>query len=236
MPKVSALVYSRRLLRLLHVQTVSALGSRHLALTLLLVVAGSVAACAPDPERQRLERTTKATYDPQTGRLQRLTYDANKNGRIDTWTFMDGTKILRSEIDRDEDGKIDRWEYHGADGTLEKVGFSRANDGRADAWAYSGADGKVARVEISAKQDGTIDRREFYEQDALVRAEEDTNADGRSDKWETYAAGRVSTVSFDETGDGRPDRRLTYGPTGALVSIESEPDTQGRFTKRVAPR
>jgi hypothetical protein len=208
----------------------SAFGIWHLALTLSLVVA----ACAPDPERQRLAQTTKATYDPKTGRLQRLTYDANKNGRVDTWTFMDGTRILRSEIDRDEDGKIDRWEYHRADGTLEKVGFSRANDGNVDAWAYSGSDGRVARVEISAKQNGTIDRREFYEADSLVRAEEDTNGDGHIDKWETYAGGRLETVSFDETGDGRPDRRLTYGPTGALASIESETDAEGRFRKRVA--
>jgi hypothetical protein len=196
----------------------------------------SAVACAPDPEKERLKKTTQATYDPKTGRLQRLTYDGNKNGTIDTWTYMDGTKVLRSEIDRDEDGKIDRWEFHGADGALEKVGFSRAHDGKLDAWAYSGADGKVARVEISTKQDGAIDRREFYEGDALARAEEDTNADGRPDKWETYAQGRVASVAFDENGDGRPDRRLTYGPSGALVSIESAPDAGGAFTKRVQPK
>lgn len=198
-----------------------------------LVVVAALPACAPDPEQERLKATTKATYDQKTGRLQRLTYDANKNGRIDTWTFMDGTRILRSEIDRDEDGKIDRWEYHGADGTLEKVGFSRGNDGKVDAWAFSGADGRVARVEISLQQDGRIDRREWYEEDALVRAEEDTNADGLTDKWETYAGGRVASVAFDENGDGRPDRKLTYSEAGALVTIESAPDASGQYTKRV---
>ncbi|MGH9328950.1 MAG: hypothetical protein ACRD09_00780 [Vicinamibacterales bacterium] len=168
--------------------------------------------CAPDPEKERLKQTTKATYDPKTGRLQLLTYDADKNGRIDTWTYMDGTKVLRSEIDRDEDGKIDRWEFHREDGTLEKVGFSRANEGKVDAWAYSGADGALARVE------------------------EDTNADGKPDKWETYTGGRKASVAFDENADGRADRRLTYGPGGALLSIESEPDAGGKFTKKVVVR
>lgn len=149
----------------------------------------AVAACAPDLEKERLKQTTQATYDPKTGRLQRLTYDANKNGRIDTWTYMDGKRVLRSEIDRDEDGRIDRWEFHGAEGTLD-----------------------------------------------AVRAEEDGDADGKPDKWETYAGGRMSSVAFDENADGRPDRRLNYGPDGALVSIESEPDASGQFTRKVDVR
>jgi hypothetical protein len=57
--------------------------------------------------------------------LKELTYDANKNGRIDTWTDMDGTRPLRARIDRNEDGKLDRWEYYDEKGQLAKVGFSR---------------------------------------------------------------------------------------------------------------
>lgn len=150
------------------------------------LLALTLSGCAPDQERARLAQTTQATYDPKTGRLQRLTYDANKNGRIDTWTYMDGKRVLRSEIDRDEDGRIDRWEFHGADGTLE-----------------------------------------------AIRAEEDGDADGKPDKWETYVDGRISSVAFDENADGKPDRRLNYGPDGALVSIDSEPDATGKFTRTV---
>src|SRR5688572_167922 len=75
MPKGSALVNRRQLL---DVQTPSAFGIRHLALTLLPVIAAALAACALDPEQERLKQTTRATYDAKTGRLQRLTYDANK--------------------------------------------------------------------------------------------------------------------------------------------------------------
>jgi hypothetical protein len=43
----------------------------------------------------------------------------------------------------------------------------------------------------------------------------------------------VETVSFDENADGRPDRRLTYGSNGALLTIETEPDSAGMFAKKV---
>ena len=189
-------------------------------------------ACS-DPETTRIKQTTQATYDKGTGKLTELTYDRNKNGKIDTWTEMDGTRPVRSRSDLDEDGKIDRWEYYDEKGNLTKVGFSRKQDGRADAWAFSGPDGKVQRVEISSKGDEkTIDRWEFYDAGVLVRVEEDTNGDGRPDKWETYEAGAVKTAAMDENGDGRPDRRLTYSG-GMLVLIESDPDATGAFRKAV---
>lgn len=213
---------------------------RHLGGLALLLLACSIAACS-DPERDRLKQTTKASYDEATGRLKELTYDANKNGRIDTWTDMDGTRPLRARIDRDEDGKLDRWEYYDDKGQLAKVGFSRANDGTPDAWAFSGADGKVERVEVSSvKDEKKIDRWERYDpstagsdgRGALLSAEEDIDKDGKPDKWETYQRGTLTTAAFDENRDGSPDRKLTYD-AGTLVLIETEPDASGRFTKQV---
>jgi hypothetical protein len=203
-------------------------------------VAALGAACS-DAEKARLKDTTKPTYDQATGKLRELTYDANKNGRIDTWTDMDGTRPLRARIDRDEDGRLDRWEYYDEKGGLAKVGFSRGNDGTPDAWAYPGADGKIVRVEVSSSKDeGKIDRWERYDpatagkdgMGALVAAEEDTNGDGRVDKWETYERGVLKTAAFDEDHDGKADRRLTYA-AGALVMIESQPDASGTFQKQV---
>ena len=175
----------------------------------------------------------RPTYDKGTGRLTQLTYDANKNGTIDTWTDMDGTRPLRSRVDVDEDGTIDRWEYYDESGALAKVGFSRTRGVAPDAWAFSGSDGQVARVDSSSLADeNRIDRREYYEHGVVVRAEIDSNRDGRPDQWETYEAGVLKTAAMDETGDGTADRRLTYR-AGALVLIESEPDTSGAFHKRV---
>jgi hypothetical protein len=99
---------------------------------------------------------------------------------------------------------------------------------------FAGADRQIARIEVSSKADErAIDRWEHYERGVLVRSEDDTNADGRPDKWETHVDGAIRTASFDENGDGRPDRRLTYDAAGTLVTIESQPDASGGFTKKV---
>ena len=204
------------------------------------VVALCCAGACSNPERRRLEQTTQATYDTKTGRLTELTYDANRNGRIDTWTEMDGARPIRSRADRNEDGKIDRWEYYDRDGKLLKVGMSRSDDGKPDAWAFAGPGGRIARIEISSNRDeAKIDRWERYEPSpaggpdgSLAAADEDTNGDGKPDKWETYASGALKTVAFDENRDGRPDRRLSYD-AGVLSLIETDPDESGSYRKQV---
>jgi|SRR5579872_2907101 len=197
-----------------------------------------LAACS-DPDRENIRKTTIPTYDTKTGKLTQLTYDRNHNGKIDTWTDMDGTRPVMSRIDLNEDGKIDRWEYYDEKGQLARVGFSRKDDGTPDAWAYPGPDGRIVRAEISSTGDEKkIDRWERYDPSrvgpngdtsgALVSAEEDTNGDGRPDKWETYENGAITSVAFDETGLGRPTRRLNY-KGGQLVSIDTDPDGKSGF-------
>jgi hypothetical protein len=206
---------------------------------LAILTVSSVMACT-DAEKERLKRTTVPTYDHTTGKLTQLTYDANRDGRVDTWTSMDGARALLSRIDRNEDGKIDRWEYYDNAGDLVKVGFSRKDDGEADAWAFAGSDGQVQRIEFSSTKDETrIDRREYYgrkradatEPPVLLRVEIDADTDGRCDRWETYENGSIRTVEYDIDGDGKPDRRFTYEGTD-LVLIESNPDGSGRFATR----
>src|SRR5215831_16325603 len=137
---------------------------RSLAASLPCVLVVCALAACSDPDAERVKKTTIPTYDSKTGKLTQLTYDRNKNGVIDTWTDMDGTRPVRSRIDLDEDGKIDRWEYYDEKGALVKVGFSRGNTGKADAWAYARADGKVDRIEISSTADEKkIDRWEHYD-------------------------------------------------------------------------
>jgi hypothetical protein len=212
---------------------------------LAALAAVTSAACA-DPDRERLAATTRASYDKTTGRLTELTFDANKNGKVDTWTEMDGSRPVRARIDADEDGRVDRWEYYDGAGKLARVGFSRAKADKPDAWAYPTPDGtRVERIDVSSTADDTrIDRREHYDTTGaiadvsgagvgqLTRLEEDTNRDGRPDKWERYEGGLVKTAEFDENGDGDPDRRLTYA--GAeLVSIETAPDGRGGYGRKV---
>jgi len=166
-------------------------------------------------------------YD-KTGKLQLLRYDANGDGKTDTWSYMDGARVVRIEIDKDEDGKLDRWEYYGADQKLERVGSSRANDGKEDSWSYAGPDGSIARIEVSTRRDGKVNRYEYYDKDVLVRAEEDSDADGKIDKWELYEGGRLTSVAFDSLHRGTPDRRLAYRADGSAY-LEVDPKGDGQF-------
>jgi hypothetical protein len=167
-------------------------------------------------------------YDEQTGKLKQLQYDSDKDGKVDTISYMDGTRVLRVEIDKDEDGKVDRWEYYGPDQKLEKVGISRANDGKEDTWSYAAADGTITHIEIAGKRDGKVSRIEHYEKEQPVSAEEDTDGDGRMDKWETFDAGRLTSVAFDTAHRGSPDRRLVYGSDGT-VRVETDPQGDGKW-------
>lgn len=177
----------------------------------------------------------QAEYNPKTGRLQLLKYDANANGKTDTWSYMDGPRVIRIEIDKDEDGKIDRWEYYSADQKIEKAGFSRNNDGVEDAWSYSRPDGTLDRIEISTRRNGKVSRIEHYEKNVVVRAEEDADEDGRIDKWETFDGDRLTSVAFDTGHRGTPDRRLVYGADGS-ARIEVDRTGDGHFVAQAGPR
>jgi hypothetical protein len=189
---------------------------------LIGILAGSACGASAD-DRQRLDQV----YD-ETGKLQLLKYDADGNGTIETWSYMDGPRIVRIEIDGNEDGTIDRWEYYTGDQQIEKVGTSRARDGKVDSWAYYATDGSMARLERSMKRDGKEDRTEYYENGRLIRAEEETNGDSQTDKWESNEGTRLASVAFDTKHRGTADRRLLYGPDGT-VRLEVAPNGDGRF-------
>ena len=206
---------------------------RHLSVCVVTLLAALVVGCS-DPAKLRAKAGIEPTYDKRTGKLKELTLDSNHNGRVDTWTDMDGSRPLQTRADRNEDGRIDRWEYYDAAAKLLKVGFSRKDDGKPDAWAFSGPDGKIERIEISSVADEKkIDRTEYYDAAGLARAEEDVNGDGTPDKWETYRDGALTNAAFDEDHDGKPDRLMTY-QAGALVSIETGRDASGTYARRVA--
>jgi hypothetical protein len=123
-----------------------------------------LAACDSRPPGPRIHLIEKgpyqALYDPD-GRLQRLVYDRNADGRAEVVTLYANTgKPLRAEIDTDGDGTVDRWEYFRTDGALDKVGLSRRNNGRPDEWDFPDAFGALARRELDEDGDGTVDRVE----------------------------------------------------------------------------
>lgn len=145
-----------------------------------------------------------AKYDPKTGRLQRLDIDHNKDGKIETFSYWDGPRALRIEIDSDGDGRIDRWEHYGDGSRLIRVGSSRHDDGIEDTWTYPDSEGHLAKVESDTNRDGVIDKRETY-------------APGG-----TAAGARVlAVVDFDFDRTGRSRLRLHYRPDGTFERAET---------------
>jgi hypothetical protein len=158
------------------------------------------------------------SYAADTGRLQKLACDRNRDGREDAWAHMDGTRLLRADLDEDFDGVIDRRELYTRGDSGERAGGSAAIKG----------EGVLARVErLSAS--GAVVRAETYVRGVLSMAEEDTDGDGRTDKWERYERGGLASVALDTQGSGRPNRRIVYGREGDPPRVETDLDGSEHF-------
>lgn len=194
--------------------------------TLMLTVLATSMAC----EDTREHRMTVPSYDNFTRQLVQLGADQNGDGRIDQWVFLDGNRPLRGEADTDADGRIDRWEYFDERSALTRVGTSSMNDGIEDTWTWVTAVEGETRVDRSRHRDRQIDRREYFRDGVLVRAEEDTNADGRSDRWDRYEGTVLRQAEFDTTfASGRANRRLVYDASGRFLRVEADVDLDGTF-------
>ena len=45
-------------------------------------------------------RRVEPQYDDRTGRLQLIKYDSDDDAQIDTWSYMDGARVVRIEIEK----------------------------------------------------------------------------------------------------------------------------------------
>jgi hypothetical protein len=161
----------------------------------------------------------KAFYD-RWGRLQRLEYDANGDGRADQVAHHDGARTPRTiEVDDDYDGVVDRWEDYDAAGTLSRVGTSRRGRGP-DVWTTSGPDGQPVRKDYDEDGDSRPDRVETLAAGELTAVAIDQDRDGRADRWQSWRQGRLAGEELDTDRDGRPDRRLRYGDDGRVLGLD----------------
>ncbi len=195
-------------------------------------------ACS-NSDQDRVKATSRGSYDPLTGKLQWLTYDRNKDGKVDTWVRMDGTRPIFSESDTDNDGVIDRWEFYGDHGELVRVGWRRAappkpgvvglpvgvtpqagtepvlsssptaSGEKPDAWAYMGPDGQPERVEFSEVSPTTG-------KDIITRRE-------------FYEHGKLVRAEEDTDEDGVMDKWESY-VDGRLFQVEFDDSVQTTVT------
>jgi len=184
----------------------------------IVFVTMSVSACQQTGASSAAAERMHPEYDNATGQLKRLQWDSKGDGKIDTWGYMDGARVVRVEVDEDGDGKVDHWEYHRAPAAGERGG-------------PAGPDKTIERIERSTRRDGKVSRWEYFDDNgSLARLEEDTDGDGKVDKWETYKDGALAMMALDTQGHGKPDRRLIYLPDGTLDRIETDPTGSGQFS------
>lgn len=198
----------------------STIPKRLFALTCIGTLVAVAAGCQQPSSTAVAAERLRPAYDKASGRLTRLEYDANGDGKIDTWGYMDGMRVVRVEVDEDGDGKIDRWEYH---------------NGSAPSGGTQGSvDKTIERIERATHHDGKVSRWERFDKGSLVHVEEDTDGDGLVDKWEDYTAGTLTLMALDTQHRGKPDRRLIYLADGTFDHVEVDPAGTGVF-RRLTP-
>jgi hypothetical protein len=171
------------------------------------LIAVGLAGCRQPPQPAN-SGTVVPDYNRETGRLERISYDLDRNGKPDAWLFMDGTQAARAELDQNDDGAVDRWEFYDT---------QASSPAAADALPR----GVLVRAEQSTRFDGTVSRWERYTNGQMTSVDEDTSGDGQPDKWETWKNGVLVEVALDTKHTGKPDRRIVYpgdgGPPQMLV-------------------
>lgn len=170
----------------------------------LVVLAAVAAGCGRQGAPAAGRDGVVPSYNADTGKLERITFDRNKDGKVDAWLFMDGTRAVRAELDENHDGDVDRWEHYRAGGEVEAGAMPR---------------GELERAEQSTRFDGVVSRWETYERGRLSAVREDTSGDGRPDKWETWADGSLTEVALDTRNAGKPDRKIVYRGDGAAPEM-----------------
>ena len=162
----------------------------------------------------------KAFYDAW-GRLQRIEYDSNGDGRADHIARHDGRRRAHQmDVDSDFDGRTDRWERYDDEGRLLEVGTARARGLAPDLWTSAAAPGEPQRLEHDADGDGRIERAEVLREGRVAQVEVDSDRDGRMDRWQRWEQGRLVSEDLDTNRDGAADRTLRYDPRGKVVALE----------------
>jgi hypothetical protein len=215
----------------------------------VFVAACVFAACQPDPQKDPFLRgndQVQGHYSKKDGHLELLTYDSNKNGKTDTWSFMDGSRVIGVVIDKDEDGVPDRWEYYDATGKLEKVATARLTPGVPDAWAYPDGSGKVARIEMTGAcaaptptasptpaGPGASGTAPVSSPRVGPPTPTPPPPPGRITRWESYENEHLARAEEDTDCEGKLDKWEVFRPDGSLASVALDTTKSGKPERRL---
>ena len=162
----------------------------------------------------------KAFYDAW-GRLQRIEYDSNGDGRPDHTALHAGKQHpYEIDVDSDFDGKTDRWELYDDEGKLVKVGTAKAPGLAPNLWTSATAPGQPERREHDEDGDGRMERIEVTREGRVAEVQVDGDRNGRIDRWQRWENGRMLSEDLDTDADGKADRTVRYDPRGKVLGLE----------------
>ncbi|MBL8602916.1 MAG: hypothetical protein JNK72_13410 [Myxococcales bacterium] len=170
------------------------------------------------------------------GRLNRVDYDANNDGRYDTTDQVgqDGRVLLRL-TDRDWNSIPEHWEQLDAHGRRTAAWDDANQDSAAERFRAYDPAGRVTEEGTDANGDGLYEVNKIFntrwpEGAHPVRIERDDNRDGIFERRETYTReGVLRAVNLDTNGDGIRDHLTLMRPDGSVRKEGFDRDGDGSF-------
>ena len=114
-----------------------------------------------------------------------VTSDINRDGKPDSWTYINGGDVDRMELDINFDGKIDSVYIYDGKGKVKEEILDTNYDGRMDNWRFY-KNGSLEEDEIDSDFNGTVDVWVYVNRKRIYRIEKDTTGDGKPDTIEQY--------------------------------------------------
>ncbi len=130
--------------------------------------------------------------------------DANADNRPDVTVVKEGGREICRAADLDFDGRIDVWSYRDGSGAVRRRELDYDRDGSVDEIQILSG-GVMLEKHRSTTLARRLDTWETYVSGRLARAERDSDGDGRVDQWWDYASPDCPTIRTDEDRNGAPD-------------------------------
>lgn len=157
-----------------------------------MALAAACASCAGGASAPPATTVLRPAYDPATGLLSELSFDANGDARFEFTAQVVDRRIQRVDVDEDGDGVPERREHY----DVAPNATPRQSD-------------PILRAVEQFDPSGAVRRREGYEAGQLAWVEEDRDGDGRTDRWERWASGALTSVTMARKGQ-KGDLRILY--------------------------
>lgn len=136
--------------------------------------------------------------------------DANGDSKPDVWLVKSSGRETCRAVDLNFDGKIDGYTYFDGSGQVRRRERDYDRDGKIEEIQIFQA-GSLVEQQRSTTMAGRLDTWQFYQAGKLARTERDSDGDAVVDQWWEFSTGneKCPMIHSDVDGDGRPDPGAT---------------------------